>query len=62
MAGGQAGVTPLETGAGDGSGMYALEAGAESLRAPNDEFYGRMGKVRDPFGHSWSFSGPKKSG
>lgn len=40
----------------------ALEAGAESLRAPNDEFYGRMGKVRDPFGHSWSFSGPKKSG
>ncbi|HEX8233809.1 MAG TPA: VOC family protein [Caulobacteraceae bacterium] len=36
----------------------AVGAGAEVLRAPNNEFYGRMSKLRDPFGHVWSFTGP----
>lgn len=39
----------------------AVRAGATSLRDPVDEFYGRMSKVRDPYGHVWSFTGPKKS-
>ena len=33
----------------------ALAAGATSLRAPEDQFYGdRMGQFEDPFGHRWS--------
>ena len=40
----------------------AVAAGATSLRAPADEFYGRHGKLRDPFGHVWSLIGPKKDG
>lgn len=36
----------------------AVGAGAEVLRAPSDEFYGRMSKIRDPFGHVWSLTGP----
>ena len=40
----------------------AVDAGAAVLRAPNDEFYGRMAKVRDPYGHVWSFTGPQKGG
>ncbi|WP_417470293.1 VOC family protein [Maricaulis sp.] len=31
----------------------AIAAGAASVRACSDEFYGRHGKVRDPFGHVW---------
>ena len=32
----------------------ALQAGASSLRAPTDEFYGdRMGAVLDPLGNQW---------
>jgi PhnB protein len=38
----------------------AIAAGATDVRAPKDEFYGRMGKLRDPFGHVWSLSGPPK--
>lgn len=37
----------------------AVAAGAVVLREPKDEFYGRQGKLRDPFGHVWSFVGPK---
>jgi len=33
----------------------AVTAGAEVVRPCGDEFYGRHGKVRDPFGHVWSF-------
>jgi PhnB protein len=33
----------------------AIEAGASTVRTCSDEFYGRHGKVRDPFGHVWSF-------
>ncbi len=38
----------------------AMAEGATELRAPKDEFYGRHGKLRDPFGHVWSITGPKK--
>lgn len=32
----------------------AVEAGAEVVREPRDQFYGeRSGLVRDPFGHEW---------
>lgn len=32
----------------------AVDAGAELVRPPQDEFYGeRSGMVRDPFGHEW---------
>ncbi len=34
----------------------ATQAGMFALRAPKDEFYGRNGKLRDPFGHVWSFA------
>jgi PhnB protein len=33
----------------------AVAAGATPVRAVSDEFYGRHGKIRDPFGHVWSF-------
>lgn len=38
----------------------AHAAGAEVIRALNDEFYGRSGKLRDPFGHTWGVVGPIK--
>lgn len=38
----------------------AVAAGAEVIRPLNDEFYGRSGKVRDPFGHTWGVVGPVK--
>jgi PhnB protein len=44
----------------DGAFARALEAGAAALRPPKDEFYGRHGKLRDPFGHVWSLIGPTK--
>jgi PhnB protein len=37
----------------------AIAAGATALRPPKDEFYGRQGKLRDPFGHVWGLVGPK---
>jgi len=42
---------------GDADAWYerACENGCETLRAPSDEFFGRHAKVRDPFGHVWSF-------
>ena len=39
----------------------ATQAGAEVVRTLSDEFYGRSGKVRDPFGHTWGIVGPGKS-
>lgn len=36
----------------------AVGARAEALRPPSDEFYGRTSKIRDPFGHVWSLTGP----
>ncbi len=38
----------------------AIAAGATVVRAPKDEFYGRNGKLRDPYGHVWSVAGPVK--
>jgi PhnB protein len=38
----------------------ATAAGMNTLRVPQDEFYGRNAKLRDPFGHVWSLTGPKK--
>lgn len=38
----------------DAAHRRAVEAGAEELMAPKDQFYGeRSSKVRDPFGHEW---------
>jgi PhnB protein len=39
----------------------AVAAGAEVIRPLNDEFYGRSGKVKDPFGHTWGIVGPAKA-
>jgi len=37
----------------------AIKAGATSVMAPHDAFWGdRYGQVVDPFGHSWSFAHP----
>ena len=36
----------------------AVAAGAEVVRPLNDEFYGRSGKLRDPFGHTRGIVGP----
>jgi PhnB protein len=36
----------------------AVAAGAKVVRPLSNEFYGRMGKLEDPFGHSWSIVGP----
>ena len=38
----------------------AVKAGATVIRPLNDEFYGRSGKVRDPYGHTWGIMGPVK--
>lgn len=32
----------------------AIRAGATAIRPVTDEFFGRHGKLRDPFGHVWS--------
>ncbi|MBU1325834.1 MAG: VOC family protein [Alphaproteobacteria bacterium] len=37
----------------------AEAAGGTVIRAAADEFWGRHAKLRDPFGHVWSFTGPK---
>lgn len=37
----------------------AVAEGAVVVREPVDDFYGRHGKLRDPFGHIWSMIGPK---
>ena len=38
----------------------ARAEGAATIREPVDEFYGRHAKLRDPFGHVWSLTGPKR--
>jgi uncharacterized glyoxalase superfamily protein PhnB len=41
----------------DATYRRALEAGGESLREPEDQFYGdRVGGVRDPVGNTWWIS------
>ncbi len=40
----------------------AVKAGAISVMAVNDAFWGdRYGQVKDPFGHSWSFATHKRN-
>lgn len=39
----------------------AVAAGAEVVRHPSNEEYGRVCKIRDPFGHVWMFNGPTKA-
>ncbi|MFW6413500.1 MAG: VOC family protein, partial [Oceanicaulis sp.] len=34
--------------------VRAVEAGCTPVRGMTDGFYGRHGKLRDPFGHVWS--------
>lgn len=34
--------------------------GAVTIRPPADEFYGRNARLRDPFGHVWSLTGPRR--
>jgi PhnB protein len=36
----------------------AKSEGAEVIRDLAEEFYGRHGKLRDPYGHTWSIVGP----
>ena len=40
----------------------AVAEGAVLIRPVTDEFYGRHAKLTDPFGHVWSFLGPKAGG
>lgn len=37
----------------------AVDAGAAIIRPLANEFYGRSGKLQDPFGHTWGIVGPK---
>lgn len=39
----------------------AVAEGATVIRPAEDEFYGRHGKLCDPYGHVWSLLGPKSS-
>lgn len=36
----------------------AVAAGAEIVRPLANEFFGRSGRLRDPFGHVWAIVGP----
>ena len=38
----------------------ARAEGAVTIREPHDEFCGRNARMRDPFGHVWSLTGPKR--
>jgi PhnB protein len=45
----------------DAAMAQAIAAGAVALYGPVDNFYGRHGKLKDPFGHIWGLVGPKKA-
>ena len=57
-----AGVTlHLQVDDADESAARAVAAGAEITMPFEDQFWGdRYGKVRDPFGHSWSIASKSK--
>jgi PhnB protein len=45
----------------DAAYRRAVDAGAESLMAPTDAFWGdRYAIVRDPYGHQWSIATPNE--
>jgi PhnB protein len=47
----------------DAAYQRAMEAGATSLRVPEDQFYGdREGSVKDPFGNHWYIGTNKQTG
>lgn len=64
------GVTAPEAGSGASVSLHlqvddvdrlmtrAVEAGATVERAPADHPYGRVGVLRDPYGHRWMLNGP----
>jgi len=45
----------------DGVTAQAIAAGAELVRSAQDQPYGRISKIRDPFGHVWMLNGPTKN-
>ncbi|MEP4419902.1 MAG: VOC family protein, partial [Nitratireductor sp.] len=47
----------------DAAVARAMAAGAEIVMPVDDQFWGaRYGKIRDPFGHVWSFNAPLEQG
>ncbi|MVA96485.1 VOC family protein [Nitratireductor sp. CAU 1489] len=47
----------------DAAVARAVAAGAEIVMPVDDQFWGaRYGKIRDPFGHVWSFNAPLEQG
>ncbi len=58
MLGGTTCTVSLNVDDADGWYKRAIEAGAEIIRELTDEFYGRAGKIRDPYGHTWGIVGP----
>jgi PhnB protein len=45
----------------DAAYQRAIDAGATTIMAPADMFWGdRYAQVKDPFGHTWSFTTPIK--
>ena len=46
----------------DATAAQAVENGAEQLTEPCDQPYGRVCRIRDPFGHIWMLNGPVKGG
>ncbi|PSM19117.1 MULTISPECIES: VOC family protein [Nitratireductor] len=47
----------------DAAVARAVAAGAQVVLPVDDQFWGaRYGKIRDPFGHVWSFNAPLEQG
>jgi PhnB protein len=42
----------------DAATNRAVAAGAELIRSPEDQPYGRVSKFKDPYGHVWMLNGP----
>jgi PhnB protein len=56
--GGTAVILHLEVSDVDETSRRAVEAGAELVRPPADQEYGRTCVLKDPFGHKWMLNGP----
>jgi PhnB protein len=46
----------------DAAWQRAIDAGGEIIRPLKNDFYGRNGQIRDPFGHLWGIIGPLSEG
>jgi len=44
----------------DATADRVVASGAELVRPPEDQPYGRVCRVRDPYGHMWLLNGPTK--